>query len=249
MSRALRLRALLEPLNLLPSTRSGLDLDLLPELSEVFRKSDEVFYGSWQPRLSPIWRERHFNFEPDRWYRWNTGVYTNAAVAKVAQSLSHSEEFKKFPVELSSTEPRSHLHVERRQRYEEHVKSTVPPSQLLIFDASKGDTLGKLASFLNVSVPNEVPLDNFPKLFDGNSVSWLMLSGLDFRWFCHERDDSMALFFCCHILGAPKQGIKPGHTSMHSCTQCGLAYCNGACFRRGLPRFPWAAERHCELDK
>jgi len=114
MSRALRLRALLEPLNLLPSTRSGLDLDLLPELSEVFRKSDEVFYGSWQP---------------------------------------------------------SHLHMERRQRYEEHVKSTVPPSQLLIFDASKGDTLGKLASFLNVSVPNEVPLDTFPKLFDENSVS------------------------------------------------------------------------------
>ena len=29
---------------------SGLDLDLLPELSEVFRKSDEVMYGSWQPR-------------------------------------------------------------------------------------------------------------------------------------------------------------------------------------------------------
>ena len=31
---------------------SGLDLDRLPELSEVFRRSDEVMYGSWKPRLS-----------------------------------------------------------------------------------------------------------------------------------------------------------------------------------------------------
>ena len=53
VTRALRLGQLLRHWKLLPA-RSGLDLDLLPELSEVYRKSDEVMYGSWQPSLGEL---------------------------------------------------------------------------------------------------------------------------------------------------------------------------------------------------
>lgn len=64
---------------------------------------------------------------------------------------------------------RTHLHVERRKLYE-HVKTAVPPEQLLIFDASAGDNLGKLAVFLNASVPDGLNLDVFPNLFDAKSL-------------------------------------------------------------------------------
>eukprot|EP00438_Fugacium_kawagutii_P004400 Skav233169 [mRNA] locus=scaffold7441:11645:16873:+ [translate_table: standard] len=100
VARALRLGKVLRLLQLLPKKRSGLDLDLLPELSEVYRKTL--------------------------------------------------------------------VHVEKRKVYEEHVKATVPKEQLLVFDASEGDTMGKLAMFLNLSVP-DLESDTFPKLFDASA--------------------------------------------------------------------------------
>ena len=41
----------MDPVGALAVRPSGLDLDRLPELSEVFRLSDMVMYGSWQPCL------------------------------------------------------------------------------------------------------------------------------------------------------------------------------------------------------
>eukprot|EP00435_Cladocopium_sp_Y103_P016991 s5166_g4.t1 len=117
VSRALRLGSFLRYCGITsnPSnpSQTGLDLDLLPELSEVFRKSDEVIYESWIPSPS---------------------------------------------------------HVEKRKLYEEHVKATVPQEQLLVFDASAGDTFRKLVTFLNASVPADLDVDHFPKLFDEKSL-------------------------------------------------------------------------------
>lgn len=59
--------------------------------------------------------------------------------------------------------------MEKRKLYEEHVKATVPKEQLLVFDASEGDTMGKLATFLNLSAP-DLEADTFPKLFDASSL-------------------------------------------------------------------------------
>lgn len=111
VSRAFRLGPLLRSFHLL-GRPSGLDLDRLPELSEVFRLSDMVMYGSWQP-----------NF-------W---------------------------------------HVRNRKLYEQHVISTVPPEQLLIFDASAGDSIGKIARFLNVST--EMNPNSYPRLFDRSKLA------------------------------------------------------------------------------
>jgi len=111
VSRAFRLGPLLRSFHLL-GRPSGLDLDRLPELSEVFRLSDMVMYGSWKP-----------NF-------W---------------------------------------HVRNRKLYEQHVISTVPPEQLMIFDASAGDTIGKIARFLNVSTTMNP--ESYPRLFDKSKLA------------------------------------------------------------------------------
>ena len=60
--------------------------------------------------------------------------------------------------------------MEKRKLYEEHVKATVPQEQLLIFDASAGDNFRKLVTFLNTSVPADLDLDTYPKVFDEQSL-------------------------------------------------------------------------------
>ena len=57
VSRAFRLGSLLRYLSSQPKT--GLDLDLLPELAEIYRKSDEVMYDSWIPSLDQLESSRN----------------------------------------------------------------------------------------------------------------------------------------------------------------------------------------------